>query len=75
MVSACQKLIHELQRGLSLSVELCGALGEMGGNSEWTVCQGADGLGKAQRTSAAAFCEKQTKTKQDPEILFLIYSA
>lgn len=41
-------VIHKLQCGLLLLVELCGALGEY---SKWAVCQGAGGMGKAQRTT------------------------
>lgn len=56
---ASKQVIHDLQYGLSLLVELCGSLGDLGTEEQMgCLFQGADGLGKVQRASVVAFSEK-----------------
>lgn len=56
---ASKQVIRDLQHGLSLLVELCGSLGDLGTEEQMgCLFQGADGLGKVQRASVVAFSEK-----------------
>lgn len=55
VVSACQQVVHKLQCHRSCPVV---PWERREGNSEQGVCQGPGGLGRVQRASAVAFCEK-----------------
>lgn len=76
VVSACQKVIHELQCDLTASVELCGASGEIGaGRGIVSGLFVKELMVWGRHRGPQLWHSVKNKSKQDPDILFLIYSA